>query len=173
MSTYSLDKDSSKVTVSLDEKIKLLMKTKEHIEKEEIKNQNINSITKEDLYKLNFSDELTQLKSIHREKLMEELSSLLNHKIKEIEKKDQVLSELTASLDEKIKQLESANFQLQQEKKHSDELNANLKSALKKLSEAEMQLKIERDWLADQVEKKSLEVLNTIDQLIKAENAKR
>jgi len=43
---------------------------------------------------------------------------------------------------------------------------------LKKLSDAEIQLKIERDWLAEQVEKKSIEVLKTIDQLIKAENAK-
>ena len=101
-----------------------------------------------------------------------ELSSLLNDKIRELEKKDKVLSELTSSLNDKVKQLENTNEQLQVEKKHSDELNSNLKSALKKLSDAEMQLKIERDWLAEQVEKKSLEVLQTIDQLIKAENDK-
>ena len=35
-----------------------------------------------------------------------------------------------------------------------------------------MHLKVERDWLAEQVEKKSLEVLQTIEQLMKAENAK-
>jgi len=83
-----------------------------------------------------------------------------------------VLSELTAALDTKVNQLESTNAQLQVEKNHSEELNQSLKIALKKLSDAEIQLKIERDWLAEQVEKKSIEVLKTIDQLIKAENAK-
>jgi len=75
-------------------------------------------------------------------------------------------------LDTKVNQLESTNAQLQVEKKHSEELNQSLKITLKKLSDAEIQLKIERDWLAEQVEKKSIEVLKTIDQLIKAENAK-
>jgi flagellar motility protein MotE (MotC chaperone) len=79
---------------------------------------------------------------------------------------------LTTALNEKIRQLESSNLQLQKEKKYSDELNDRLKTTLKKLSDAEVHLKVERDWLAEQVEKKSLEVLETIEQLMKAENAK-
>ena len=72
----------------------------------------------------------------------------------------------------KINQLEESNIQLQDEKKHSEKINENLKATMKKLTDAEMQLKIERDWLAEQVEKKSMEILKTIDQLIKAENTK-
>ena len=71
-----------------------------------------------------------------------------------------------------MSELKLSNAQLETEKKHSEELNQSLKIALKKLNDAEIQLKIERDWLAEQVEKKSMEVLNTIDQLIKAENTK-
>ena len=164
---YSDNESSGNNT--LDERIKNLMKTKEELEQKTIQNANGETITKEDLDKLNFNDDLAKIKAIHREKLMEELSSLLNDKIREIEKKDKVLSDLTSSLNDKINQLENTNKQLQLEKKHSDELNSNLKTALKKLSDAEMQLKIERDWLAEQVEKKSMEVLQTIDQLIKAE----
>ena len=171
MSQQYSNNDSS-VDNALDDRIKNLMKTKEELEQKSIQNANGETITKEDLDKLNFKDDLAKIKAIHREKLMEELSSLLNDKIRELEKKDNVLSDLTASLNDKVKQLENTNEQLSLEKKHSDELNSNLKTALKKLSDAEMQLKIERDWLAEQVEKKSLEVLQTIDQLIKAEKDK-
>ncbi len=170
---------SSKVYTQLDQRIQNLVKTKEDIEKRETQVQDFNPVTKEDLEKLNFADDLAKLKEIQREKVLEDLSLLLNEKIKELEKKEkenkekeQVLSELTTVLNEKIKQLEENNLQLQQEKKHSDELNERLKATLKKLSNAEMHLKVERDWLAEQVEKKSLEVLQTIEQLMKAENTK-
>ena len=62
-----------------------------------------------------------------------------------------------------------ANKTIAEQKKKSDEFNVQLQETVAKLTEAEKELKIERDWLADQVEKKSFEVLNTIDQLIKAE----
>ena len=96
----------------------------------------------------------------------------VEQKEKESQEKEGVLIELAAALDKKINQLEAANIQLQEEKKHSENINENLKATMKKLSDAEIQLKVERDWLAEQVEKKSMEVLRTIDQLIKAENAK-
>ena len=115
---------------------------------------------------------MTKLKEIHTEKLLEDLSTLLNDKIKELEEKDQVLSDLNTALNEKVTQLEVSNQKLKQEKNHSDALNKELKKALKKLSDAELHLQVERDWLAEQVEKKSLEVIRTIEQLIKAENAK-
>lgn len=180
MSTYKLDKAvSAEDSTSLDKKIKNLVRAKEKIEKRGYQSSFVEPITKEDLAKLNFSEDLTQLKAIQRERLLEDISNLLNEKIKELEQneresrqKEQVLSELTAALDTKVNQLESTNAQLQVEKKHSEELNQSLKIVLKKLSDAEIQLKIERDWLAEQVEKKSIEVLKTIDQLIKAENAK-
>lgn len=180
MSRYNQDiEDGTKSLASLDKKIKTLVKTRENFSK----NSNLNSltepITKEDLKKLNFSEDLGKLKAIQRERLLEDVSSLLNEKIKELEKKEkeskekeEVLIELTAALDKKISQLEDANLQLKKEKDHSEKVNETLKTTLKKLSDAENQLKIERDWLAEQVEKKSMEVLKTIDQLIKAENAK-
>ena len=172
MSSYKLDNVvSAKDRISLDKKIKNLVREKEKIEK---KNQSLvlDPITKEDLEKLNFSEDLVKLKEIQRERLLEDLSSLLNHKIKELEQKDQVLSELTTALDTKVNHLKLANSQLEEEKKRSEDLNQNLKTTLKKLSDTEKQLKIERDWLAEQVEVKSIEVLKTIEQLIKAENAK-
>ncbi len=166
-------------SVSLDKKIKNLVKEKEKIEKKDSSSLILDPITKEDLEKLNFSDDLSKLKAIQREHILEDLSSLLNHKIKELEQKEKeskqkekVLSDLTTALDTKVDHLKSANTQLQTEKKHSEELNQSLKTALKKLNDAEIQLKIEREWLAEQVEKKSMEVLKTIDQLIKAEKAK-
>ena len=172
MSSYKLDNVvSAKDRLSLDKKIKNLVREKEKIEK---KNQSLvlDPITKEDLEKLNFSEDLVKLKEIQRERLLEDLSSLLNHKIKELEQKDQVLSELTIALDTKVNHLKLANIQLEEEKKRSEKLNLNLKTTLKKLSDTEKQLKIERDWLAEQVEVKSIEVLKTIEQLIKAEKAK-
>ena len=173
MSTYKLDNAAStKVSTSLDKKIENLVREKEKIEKRVTQTAFVELVTKEDLEKLNFSDDLAKLKAIQRERLLEDLSHLVNEKIKEIEHKDQVLSELTIALDTKVKQLELVNSQLQEEKNHAEELNGNLKTTLKKLSDAEIQLKVERDWLADQVEKKSLEVIKTIEQLIQAENAK-
>lgn len=175
-----MEKDSSiKVITPLDERIKKLVKTKDDLDRKENQFKDHNTVTKEDLEKLNFVDDIAKIKEIQREKVLEDLSLLLNEKIKEVELKDmenkekeQVLSDLTSALNEKIKQLETSNLQLKQEKKHSDELNEQLKNTLKKLSDAEMHLKVERDWLAEQVEKKSLEVLQTIEQLMKAENAK-
>lgn len=170
---------SAKDSSSLDKKIEHLIKEKEKIENNTNPELILDPITKEDLEKLNFSDDLAKIKAVQRERLLEDLSTLLNDKIKELEEKEKegkqrekVLSELTEALDIKINHLELANTQLQTEKKRSEELNESLKNALKKLSDAEMQLKVERDWLAEQVEKKSMEVLRTIDQLIKAENAK-
>ncbi len=175
-----MEKGSSiKVINSLDERIKNLVKTKDDIERKGNQLQDFNPVTKEDLEKLNFVDDLAKVKEIQREKVLEDLSLFLNEKIKEVEQKDkenkekeQVLSDLTSALNEKIKQLETSNMQLKQEKKHSDDLNYQLKTTLKKLSDAEIHLKVERDWLAEQVEKKSLEVLQTIEKLMKAENAK-
>ena len=180
MASINLEKGSStKVINPLDERIKNLVKTKDDLDLKRKQIKDYNPVTKEDLEKLNFVDDLTKIKEIQREKILEDLSLLLNEKIKEVEQKDrenkekeQVLSDLTSALNEKIKQLETSNLQLTQEKKHSDELNEQLKTTLKKLSDAEMHLKVERDWLAEQVEKKSLEVLQTIEQLMKAENAK-
>ncbi len=134
MSTYKLNKaNSAKVATPLDEKIKNLVKTKENIEKRNKQNKIFDPVTKEDLEKLNFTDDLAKLKAIQREKLLEDLSSLLNHKIRELEKKEKeskekehVLSELASALKEKIKQLENTNVKLQQEKKYSDELNTQL-----------------------------------------------
>jgi hypothetical protein len=172
LSTYKLDKAvSAKDSESLDKKIESLVREKEEIERVS-QSAFVDLVTKEDLEKLNFSDDLSKLKAIQRERILEDLSFLLNEKIKEIEHKDQVLSELTIALDTKVKQLELSNSQLQEEKIHAEELNESLRTTLKKLSDAEMQLKIERDWLADQVEKKSLEVIKTIEQLIQAESAK-
>jgi hypothetical protein len=180
LSSYKLDNAvSAKDSTSLDKKIQSLVRQKEKIEKKVNPSLILDPITKEDLQKLNFSEDLVKLKAIHRERLLEDLSSLLNDKIKELEQKEKeskqkekILSELTVALDTKVYHLKLTNSQLLAEKKHSENLNQSLKTALKKLSETEMQLKIERDWLADQVEKKSMEVLKTIDQLIKAENAK-
>ena len=179
MSTYKLDKAvSAKSSISLDERIENLVKQKKKIEKTGSKSLSFEPITKHDLEKINFSDDLVKLKAIQRERLMEDLSSLLNEKIKELEKKDkevkqkeELLLELTDALHTKVEELKTANIKLNEEKKHSEELNQNLKATLKKLSEAEIQLKLERDWLAEQVEKKSIEVLKTIDELIKAENS--
>lgn len=175
-----MDKASSaNANSTLDERIEKLVKTRENFEKREHQIKSFSTVTKTDLEKLNFVDDLAKLKAIQRERLLEDLSTLLNDKIRELEQKEKenkekelVLSELTTALNEKIKQLEASNLRLQQEKKHSDELNERLKGILKKLNDAELHLKIERDWLAEQVEKKSLEVLQTIDQLIKAEKAK-
>ena len=180
MASIKLEKGSSiKVINSLDERIKNLVKTKDDIERKENQFKDFNPVTKEDLEKLNFVDDLAKIKEIQREKVLEDLSLLLNEKIKEVEQndkenkeKEQVLTDLTSALNEKIKQLETSNLQIKQEKKHSDDLNEQLKTTLKKLSDAEIHLKVERDWLAEQVEKKSLEVLQTIEQLMKAENAK-
>lgn len=170
---------SAKDRTSLDKKIENLIRKKELIEQKVNSNLVLDPITTDDLKKLNFSEDLAKLKAIQRERLLEDLSSLLNEKINEIEQKEKeskqkekVLSDLTSALDTKVYHLKLANAQLQAEKKLSEDLNTRLKTALKKLSDAEIQLKIERDWLAEQVEKKSMEVLKTIDQLIKAENAK-
>ncbi len=172
MSSYKLDNVvSAKDRISLDKKIKNLVREKEKIEKNNL-SLVLDPITKEDLEKLNFSEDLVKLKAIQRERLLEDLSTILNHKIKELEQKDQVLSELTIALDTKVNHLTLVNIQLEEEKKRSEDLNQNLKSTLKKLSDTEKQLKIERDWLAEQVEVKSIEVLKTIEQLIKAENTK-
>jgi len=158
LSSYKLDNVvSAKDRISLDKKIKNLVREKEKIEKNNL-SLVLDPITKEDLEKLNFSEDLVKLKAIQRERLLEDLSTILNHKIKELEQKDQVLSELTIALDTKVNHLTLVNIQLEEEKKRSEDLNQNLKTTLKKLSDTEKQLKIERDWLAEQVEVKSIEV---------------
>ncbi len=159
----------------LDKKIKTLVKTKELLEKNRNQRAGITPITVKDL-PINISDELSALKEIHRERLFEDLTTILNDKIKEVEHKEKqekekelVMNELTETLNEKISQLEISNKKLAQEKKHSEELNLKLKETVKKLEEAQKELQIERDWLAGQVEQKSMEVLKTIDQLLKTE----
>jgi hypothetical protein len=135
-----------------------------------------NQVTKEDLQKLSFAGDINKLKSIKREKMLEDLSGLLNGKIRELERQEQeekwketMLQELNLTLSEKITQLEQANTLLAEEKKHSDELNSQLQETLQKLRHSEEQLTLERDWLVEQVEIKSLEVIETIRQMIKTE----
>ena len=168
--------DSSGLVSQIDKKIKNLVKTKESLEKKE-KSVSVNPVTVKDLMQLDFADDLAKIKEIQKERMLEDMSLILNDKIKELEQKEKsehekeaVLVDLTNALNEKVEQLELSNKQLSEEKQRSDQLNAKLEETVKKLTEAEKELKIERDWLADQVEKKSLEVLDTIDQLIKAEN---
>lgn len=135
-----------------------------------------NQVTKEDLQKLSFTGDISKLKSIKKEKMLEDLSCLLNGKIRELERQEQeekwketVLQELNLALNEKIAQLEQANIKLAEEKKHSDDLNGQLQDALQKLRHSEEQLTLERDWLVEQVEIKSLEVIETIRQMINTE----
>jgi two-component system sensor histidine kinase HydH len=135
-----------------------------------------NHITKHDIEKLGFADDIRKLKSIHREKMLEDLSCLLNDKIREFEKieqedkwKESVLQRLNAELNAKIIQLENANKALAEEKARSDDLNKKLQETLLKLQSSEEQLRLERDWLAQQVEQKSKEVLDTIREIIKGE----
>lgn len=159
----------------IDKKITKLVQAKDDLEKQE--QPSVSKITAKDLLKLDMTDDLSKLKEIQRERLLEDMSVILNDKIKELEQKEKsehekekVLEELNSALNEKIEQLEIVNKKLEDEKLHSEELNKKLLETIKKLEDAEKELKIERDWLADQVEKKSMEVLSTIDQLIKAEN---
>lgn len=137
-------------------------------------------ITKEDLQKISFADEIGKIKSIKREKILEELSYLLNDKVREFERKEQedkwkesMLQKLNSELNEKIIDLETANKQIAAEKSRSDELNKQLQEALLKLRSSEEQLRLERDWLAQQVEAKSKEVLDTIRQMMESENKKQ
>jgi len=137
-------------------------------------------VTKEDLQKLGFGSELAKLKSIHREKILEDLSCVLNDKVRDFERKEQenqwkesMLQKLNAELANKIEQLQKANLHLEEEKKRSDDLNKQLQEVLLKLQKSEEQLKVERDWLAQQVEAKSKEVLDTIREMMEAENKKQ
>ncbi|MGQ0771670.1 MAG: hypothetical protein ACT4NT_02715 [Nitrososphaerota archaeon] len=131
-------------------------------------------ITKDDLQKFGVAEDIRKLKTIQREKLLEDLSSLLNDKVRDFEKheqeakwKESMLQKLNTELDDKVAQLEKANKQLVEEKARSDELNKQLQEALLKLRHSEEQLTLERDWLAQQVETKSKEVLETIREMIK------
>lgn len=161
----------------LDKKIKTLIKTKKDIEKREKSFSSINPVTVSDLQKMDLSENLAELKAIQRERLLEDLTLVLNDKIKELEKKEKAeaekeaaLTDLANALIEKIWKSQITNKLLEEEKKRSEKLNIELQETVKKLEDSEKELKVERDWLADQVEKKSLEVLTTIDELIKAQN---
>lgn len=161
----------------LDKKIKTLIKTKKDIEKREKSFSSINPVTVSDLQKMDLSENLAELKAIQRERLLEDLTLILNDKIKELEKKEKAeaekeaaLTDLANALIEKIWKSQITNKLLEEEKKRSEKLNIELQETVKKLEDSEKELKVERDWLADQVEKKSLEVLTTIDELIKAQN---
>lgn len=161
----------------LDKKIKTLIKTKKDIEKREKSFSSINPVTVSDLQKMDLSENLAELKAIQRERLLEDLTLILNDKIKELEKKEKAEAEKEAALTdlanvliEKIWKSQITNKLLEEEKKRSEKLNIELQETVKKLEDSEKELKVERDWLADQVEKKSLEVLTTIDELIKAQN---
>lgn len=136
-----------------------------------------NHVTKQDIEKLGFADDIRKMKSIQREKMLEDLSCLLNDRIREFEKieqedkwKESVLQRLNFELNSKIIQLENANKTISEEKARSDELNKKLQETLLKLQSSEEQLRLERDWLAQQVEKKSKEVLDTIRQMIQDES---
>jgi len=177
MSLHKVYRIGSSGFSDLDKKIKTLIKTKKDIEKREKSFSAINPVTVNDLNKMDLSENLAELKAIQRERLLEDMTLILNDKIKELERKEKadvekesVLTELANALIEKIWQSQITNKLLEEEKKRSGSLNAQLKETVKKLEESKTELKVERDWLADQVEKKSLEVLTTIDQLIKAQN---
>lgn len=136
-----------------------------------------NHVTKQDIEKLGFADDIRKMKSIQREKMLEDLSCLLNDRIREFEKieqedkwKESVLQRLNSELNSKIIQLENANKTISEEKARSDDLNKRLQETLLKLQSSEEQLRLERDWLAQQVEKKSKEVLDTIRQMIQDES---
>jgi septal ring factor EnvC (AmiA/AmiB activator) len=133
-----------------------------------------NHITPDDLKKLVVTDEMRKLKTIQREKLLEDVSSILNSKIREFEKHEQqekwkeaMLQKLNSELNDKIAKLEDANKALAQEKARSDNLNKQLQETLVKLQSSEAQLRLERDWLAQQVETKSKEVIKTITEILK------
>jgi DNA-binding protein H-NS len=72
-------------------------------------------------------------------------------------------------LNAKVIELEQANKTITAEKARSDELNKKLQETMLKLQSSEEQLRLERDWLAQQVEQKSKEVLETIREMIKNE----
>ncbi len=135
-----------------------------------------NHVTKQDIEKLGFADDIRKMKSIQREKMLEDLSCLLNDRIREFEKieqedkwKESVLQRLNSELNSKIAQLEKANSAIIDEKARSDDLNKKLQETLLKLQSSEEQLRLERDWLAQQVEQRSKEVLDTIRQMIQNE----
>ena len=89
MPSYKLDNAvSARDSSSLDKKIESLVRKKEEIEKQPHSSLILDPITKEDLEKLNFSEDLSKLKAIQRERLLEDLSLLLNDKIKELEQKE-------------------------------------------------------------------------------------
>ena len=138
-----------------------------------------NHVTKQDLEKLGFADDIRKMKSIQRERMLEDLSYLLNDKIREFEKieqeekwKESVLQNLNSELNSKILQLEQANKTISEEKARSDDLNKRLQETLLKLQSSEEQLKLERDWLMQQVEQKSKEVIDTIHEMIKSSETK-
>src|SRR5574342_581118 len=119
------------------------------------------------------------MKSIQREKMLEDLSYLLNDKIREFEKieqeekwKESVLQNLNAELNTKVIQLEQANKTISEEKARSDDLNKRLQETLLRLQSSEEQLRLERDWLMQQVEQKSKEVIDTIREMIKESETK-
>lgn len=138
-----------------------------------------NHVTKQDLERLGFADDIRKMKSIQREKMLEDLSYLLNDKIREFEKieqeekwKESVLQNLNAELNTKVIQLEQANKTISEEKARSDDLNKRLQETLLKLQSSEEQLRLERDWLVQQVEQKSKEVIETIREMIKESETK-
>lgn len=168
---------STGLLTQIDNKIKKLVKSKETLEKRVRDFESVSKVSVDDLEKLNFSEDLTKIKEIQRERLLEDISFILNDKIRELEQKediikqkDEVLDKLTKTLNEKIFQLELANKTIIEQKKQTDKLNFELNETIRKLRQAEKELTIERDWLAEQVERKSLEVLSTIEQLIQSEN---
>lgn len=136
-----------------------------------------NHITQQDIEKLGFAEDIRKMKSIQREKMLEDLSCLLNDRIREFEKieqeekwKESVLQHLNKELNTKVLQLEQANKTIAEEKARSDDLNKKLQETLLKLQNSEEQLRLERDWLAQQVEQKSKEVLDTLREMIKADS---
>lgn len=138
-----------------------------------------NHVTKQDLERLGCADDIRKMKSIHRERILEDLSYLLNDKIREFEKveqeekwKESVLQNLNAELNAKVMELEHANKTISEEKAKSDDLNKRLQETLLKLQSSEEQLRLERDWLVQQVEQKSKEVIETIHEMIKGSETK-
>ncbi|MBI5697379.1 MAG: hypothetical protein HZC29_02555 [Thaumarchaeota archaeon] len=86
--------------------------------------------------------------------------------------KESVLHNLNTELNTKVIQLEQANKTISEEKARSDDLNKRLQETLLKLQSSEEQLRLERDWLVQQVEQKSKEVIETIREMIKESESK-
>ena len=78
---------SSGLLSQIDKKIKNLVTTKKEIENREKDAAKISPLTAQDLAGLDITEDLAKLKEIQRERLLEDMSLILNDKIQELEQK--------------------------------------------------------------------------------------